>query len=230
MVSNLLESRDVMKNYKIVQLMNENSLVGSYVTLEGTMNLHSGKISYVEGELFEIEFPQSDYYTSGDVVKVTIYTPEGMIFFDTSIIAQRPEGVILLFPSDIYSKILKRRQFPRVEISISGVIYIINDDGDGDQKNQLELPVEIHDISQGGIGFSSVLPIAKESLLSIIIHLETHLSCTLEIIHKRVYKDSSFYGCNFKDLSPDKMIALRAWILQKQIEARFNSRQSLLID
>lgn len=219
-----------MKNYKIVPLLNENSLLGSFVTLEGTKNLDSGKISFVEGELFEIEFPQFKCYAPGDVVKVTIYTHEGMVFFDTTVIAQGSKEIILLLPSDIYSQILKKRQFPRLEISIPGTIYLISDDGDDDQNSQLELPVEIHDISQGGIGFSSVLPILTKSLISIIIQLETPLSCTLEVIHTREYKDNRFYGCNFKDLSPNKMNALRAWILRKQIEMRFNTKQSLLIE
>ncbi|KRE49531.1 flagellar brake protein [Paenibacillus sp. Soil522] len=219
-----------MKNYKIVPLLNEDSLVGCFVTLEGTKNLHSGKVSFAEGEVFEIEFPQSKYFAPGDVVKVTIYTPEGMFFFDTSVIAQGFKELFLLFPSDIYSQFLKRRKFPRLKVTISGTIHLINDDGNSDQKSQQELPVEIHDISQGGIGFSSNLPIPTNSLLSIIIQLDTPISCILEVVHKREHKDSKFFGCDFKDLSPNQMIALRSWILRKQIEMRFNTKQSQLLE
>lgn len=200
--------------------------MGCNASVESSKTVNMGRISYMEGELIEIDLPQFGSYELGEPVKIVIYSSEGLISFETTVIAKGDNSVFFVNSPDIQRRFLKRRQFPRLDISVGGFILSISDEAETRTKTLDPFePMEVTNLSEGGVGFLSALELPKKCLLYLELKFETSFLCKVDVVHTRFAERGFYYGCSFRDLPPQQKQALRAFILRKQIEQRFAEKR-----
>lgn len=219
-----------MIRYKNIDPMLDSALIGCKATIERTYAVQTGVISFLEGELFEVELAHYKYFDPGNTVSVVIYSPEGIIRFDTSVLAKGMDCIILLTPPFIQNSLLKKRQFPRLKVQESGLIYSITDPALNSKGLESCEPIEITNLSQGGLGFVTVLDIPERVRLDVELQIDSSFLCAVEIIHFRMTDEGREYGGRFLDLSPQQSNTLRAFMLRRRIEQRFEAKKSKFIE
>lgn len=206
--------------------LTEMSLIGCNVVIQGDKIVHTGVISLVEGESLEIDLPQYKQFKLGGNVKAIIYSPEGMINFNSSVIAQDVGTIVLIIPINLH-KLLNKRKDPRVEIELPGHLYSITD-ASFKKTSTLEQPepIIIVNVSLGGIGFiSNTLEIRIKSVILLEMSFDSPLLTTFETIHVNELEQGQYYGCRFINLPLGNSNSLRAFILKTQINARFEEKK-----
>ena len=218
-----------MLNFFNKNQFSEMGLIGCNMVIECGKIIHTGTITYVEGDSIEIQLPQYKDFKLGDEVKAIIYTPDGMISMHTSVIAKDIGAIVLIIPTKL-DNLLNKRKFPRVETKIPGCIYSITD---ASLKNTRDFtqpePIFISNVSLGGIGFiSDTLSIKDKSVLFLEMTFDQPILTTYEAIHVKKLEQGMYIGCRFTDLSIENSNTLRAFILKTQIEARFEMKRKEL--
>jgi hypothetical protein len=203
--------------------------IGCSVVLEKNEVVSMGMITFIEGDVMEIEISQYKEYGLGDYVKIVIYSAEGMFQLHTSVIAKDTGLLILITPPKIQQQLLNQRQHPRVDIQGEGCIRSITD---VNRKETIDLTesagIAIMNVGMGGVGFTSTFPLQlkEKMLLSIEFQMDTDYYCTIEIAHVKKTEKGIYYGSNFKELPKDKVNSLRAFILRQQVENRFKQKRA----
>jgi c-di-GMP-binding flagellar brake protein YcgR len=202
--------------------LSDTGLIGCNMVIEGNKIVHTGTISLVEGDSIEIELPQYKQFKLGDDVKAIIYSPQGMINFNTSVIAKDAGTIVLIIPTNLHN-ILNKRKDHRVEIALPGRVYSIIDVSLKETNNLIQPEsITIINVSLGGIGFIlNSLKIRNKSVLLLEMSFDPPLLTTFEVIHVNEVEQGQYYGCRFIDLPQEHSISLRAFILKTQINARF---------
>lgn len=194
----------------------DSSLVGCYAVVESNTDIATGKISYVEGEIFEVEFPQYKNFQSGDSIKVVIYSTEGTQRFTTTLVAKDTGSVILLTPPSILAAFIKKRKHPRVDIEVKGLIYTSD-----------PLEIYINNMGLGGIGFFAPdMEIREEEIVFAKIKFEVPFFCAMKILHKKQTEQRLYYGAKFHELKKEQINSLRAFILKQQIECYYDNKKN----
>jgi c-di-GMP-binding flagellar brake protein YcgR len=201
--------------------INEKLLPGSYTVVEGQDSLHTGTLSYLEGDIFEVQMSKRGLFKVGETVKVIIYAKDGVFNFDTTVIAAKTGMFIFLLPPDIQKRFSNKRSDPRVETNQRGVVYQITDTtGTTDLDEPIE--VKILNVSLGGIGFSAPEDSALRAGVRVMMNMElgTLLPCLIEVIHKLNAGKENRFGGKFVDPSPEMLTSVRSFILTQQIRYR----------
>jgi hypothetical protein len=203
--------------------------IGCTVVIEKNGFVSMGIITFIEGDVMEIEMSQYKQYGLGDHVKIVIYSTEGMLQLYTSVIAKETGFLILITPPKIQQKLLNKRQHPRVDVQGEGWIRSITDVV---RKETIELTesagITIHNVGIGGLGFTSTFPLQlkEKMLLSLQFQMDTDYFCTIEVAHVKKSEKGIYYGSIFKELPKDKANNLRAFILRQQVENRFKQKRA----
>ena len=111
----------------------------------------------------------------------------------------------------------ERRNFFRVDITIRGIIY-----PDGNNRNNKGIPVDIENISLGGVLLTCSQELDQQGLFSLQVKL-SHIPCLFPCQIRRVLPPEEVgqpirYGCAFLESSGREMDELCAFIFEKQRE------------
>jgi c-di-GMP-binding flagellar brake protein YcgR len=203
----------------------ESALVGRNATVE-TDHVHStGPISYIEGDIFEVELSKYDMYHPGDTAKIVIYAPGGILQFYTTIIGRDHGAIMLFIPFQIQQLLIRQRKYSRVEVDCEAAIDSITHPLHQEQTFDPPMNTAIKNVSLGGIGFHVNTPIDLKSLVHVELKLDTTYRFALEIIHCNELNGEFYSGGKFKHFPPEKLNSFHAFILKKQIEQRFESKK-----
>lgn len=99
------------------------ALLNCRTVIEGSGCVATGMLSYMEGDLIDIELPQFEHFELGEQVKVTIYSGMGIVNFFTKIIARNEGSLLLIHPPQQQQRFTDKRESPRVIIRKHGFIH-----------------------------------------------------------------------------------------------------------
>lgn len=188
----------------------------------------TGVLTYVEGDIIEVEIADLKSFALGDQVKVTIYSTGGIHVFESHVVAQDRGSLIILNPPQNEDKFAERREHPRVQVNGEGKLYAIIDDL-SKKREVLEEPLEltVSNVSISGIGLTLFgnTELKNSMLLEIEVELGSTLQVTAEIVRREKTEFGFFYGAHFIDLAADKLTSLRAYILKHQVESYYKKKE-----
>lgn len=200
--------------------------VGNRMSVERNGYISTGIVSYIEGDIIEVELMQSGYYKPGDPVKLTVYSNNGFLILASSVLAVDVGILIVLNPPE-NQRLSQRRQYPRIQISDSGTLHYLSWNKEGKNKLQDPLSVNICNLSLGGIGFT--MPTDPGTRTLMVAELELiggDMRCKVEILRKEPLPDGIFLGSRIIEIAPEHLVALRGFILRRQIKLRSIERST----
>ncbi|MCI3921470.1 PilZ domain-containing protein [Paenibacillus sp. TRM 82003] len=199
--------------------------VGSKVSVEGTEYLSTGSVSYIEGDIIEIELSYATFFTPGEQVKLTVYSTNGFMTLLSSVIA-RDTGILMVLNPPENQRLATRRQFPRIDLSRTGTLEALRWSEGGENKLDEAVSLEIQNISLGGLGFHLPVDPGIRAMMVADVSLEIlgGLQCSIEISRKSMSQGKIYIGARFLDLGPEQNTMLRGYILRMQVEQRARQR------
>jgi c-di-GMP-binding flagellar brake protein YcgR len=188
----------------------------------------TGVLTFVEGDIFEVEIQDLKSFALGDQVKITIYSAGGIHVFETHVVAKDRGSLILLNPPENQNKFAERREHPRVQVAEQGKLYAVIDSLTR-QRKALEEPLNltVNNVSISGIGFTLFenVDLKISTQLEMELELGATLQVTAEIVRREKAEYGHYYGAQFIDIAPDKLISLRAYVLKHQVEMYYRKKE-----
>ncbi|WP_199617736.1 PilZ domain-containing protein [Paenibacillus alkalitolerans] len=216
----LLRNEDISHHHK-------NSVaIGSRVSVERKDFVSTGIVTFIEGDIIEIELSQAKYYKPGDEVKVTVYSSNGFLILPSSVIAIDIDVIMILNPPE-NQRLIQRRSHPRIDLQSGGIIHSLGWAGGSGQKLNEPLPIHISNISIGGIGFivADETPLRAAMIAEAELAIIGGLRCKIEISRKQAAERGAYVGAKFLDVPAEQQTSLRGFIIRTQIEARAKQRR-----
>jgi c-di-GMP-binding flagellar brake protein YcgR len=215
---------EVFKFYGSKEGNDIHTLIDSKTVVEKKDFVSTGVLTYVMGDIIEVEISQFDVFKLGDSVKLTIYSKTGLFVFDTTVIAKADGSLIVLNPPENQRKFIEKRETPRVSVESRGLLNVA---GVSSNTNKLSFEEPIHflldNISMIGLGFTLAdeIEINLQSRMEVELHLGFSMPCVIQIVRKVKHPAGVYYGAKYVELPKDKTTALRAFILKNQVETYF---------
>lgn len=196
-------------------------LLHSRTVIEGEECLATGVISFIEGDLMDVELPEYEQFQLGERVKVTVYSPVGIIVFATIIIARHQGALLFIYPPNQQYRFIDRRENTRVKVRKHGFVNALcTEDGEVIPLTN-PTPMHLYDISLNGLGFVllSDESLAVDSRVRAELHIGFTLSCELRIVRFEMRDGVGSCGAELITTSEADARGLRAFILKEQIES-----------
>lgn len=204
-------------------------LLHSRTAIEKSNFISTGIITYIEGDLIEVEIPEYKLFELGDPVKLTVYSPGGIFSFESTVVAKDSGAVMIINPPANQKRFAEKRELARVEVSNVAVIRSALEGWSSEEKAAFnDVHVEVKNLSLGGIGFFAPAHFSagKGKVVEMGLDLGFALDCSIEIVRFEKAEDSLFVGARYKQIVPEKLNSLRAFVLRKQVEAHFRSKNN----
>lgn len=206
------------------------NLIESRTVLEKKQFVSTGILTYIEGDIVEVEISQWDIFSLGDPLKVTMYSPMGILNFESTIVAKNHGSVILIVPPDIQRRFMDKRQYPRVDVKQNGILNRAYKTASRQSAIELPSPIEIvtTDLSLGGVGFiveTGDFDFKPNMLIEAELEIGFTLHSVLEVVRKSPFEGGMFYGAKMLDIPQDKETSLRAFILRTQVSNYFKQKK-----
>lgn len=188
----------------------------------------TGIMTFVEGDLIEVEISDFGRFNLGESVKLTVYTPAGIYNIPSTIVGKDTGSLMVINPPENQRKFLEKREFPRVEVERNGIVASVA--ASSRVKPQVfnnPINLQVKNISQSGIGFvlEEGHPIVNSSLLELELDLGAIIPCSAQVVRSEQADEQMYYGAQFVRLGEDKLNSLRAFILREQISAHYAMKQ-----
>jgi len=207
------------------------NLIEARTVLEKKHFVSTGAITYIEGDIAEVEISEWDVFHLGDPLKVIIYSPIGILNFESTVVAKDLGSVIILVPPVIQSKFLDKRQYPRVDVRHIGNLHRIHQSAASKSSREFDspIPIETTDISLGGVGF--IVPMDAQEFKTYAriegeLQIGFKFGALLEIIRKSPVEGGMFYGAKMLEVSQEQEFSLRAFILRTQVSNYFKQKST----
>ncbi|MFC0216422.1 flagellar brake protein [Paenibacillus chartarius] len=188
----------------------------------------TGQLTYVEGDIIEVEMSDLKSFNLGDKVKITIYSTGGIHVFESHVVAKANGSLIILNPPENNNKFAERREHPRIEVAEEGLLQAITE-AKSQERRELEEPVNltINNISISGIGFSMFghFELANATQLEMEMKLSSTVPIQAEIVRREKKEYGYYYGAQFTNMSADQMNSLRAYVLKQQVETYYRTKE-----
>ncbi|MEQ7052709.1 PilZ domain-containing protein [Paenibacillus alvei] len=201
------------------------SLLHSRTVLEGDNCIATGVLSYLEGDVMEVELPEFERFELGEALKVTIYSPVGIFNFHTQAVARHEGSLMLIHPPHQQRKFTDQRLFPRIEVRKHGYV-LPSRPAEGMAITPTPIPIHIEDISLNGIGFNikGNSSFVEGSELEAELQLGFAVPCRLTIVRMASREDDIFYGAKLQVTSDPAQRSLRAFIMREQIKSHIDRK------
>lgn len=124
-----------------------------------------GKVFFQQGELFDVVFTAPNSLHIGDPVTATIYHKSGALTFQTKVIGQIEERVLLIKPQRLQNQD-ERREHPRYFVNIPSTVNL-PDNG--------EVTATIKDVSLGGVRLESDKHVEQGTEIDVVIDGDVQL-------------------------------------------------------
>lgn len=171
----------------------------------------TGVTTYAEGDLVEVELDEYERFQLKEPVKVSVYSPVGLLVFRSTVIAVAVGSIVVMNSRQLAERFGDVRKHPRIQIHAPGSLF-------ADDAQPLDITAE--NISLGGVGFKVFddRDIASVCRLDLPLSEEFRMKCQIEIVRKEE-KDSHLYiGAKFHPLPDQLCQSLRAFIMRRQVE------------
>ena len=206
-------------------------LIDAKAVVEKKGFVSTGTLTYVAGELLEIEFPQYDQFMLGEKVKIMIYAKGGIYVFESTVLAKDSGALVVLNPPENRRKFQDKRQDPRVPVNEQArVLSLFEYARKVERKFQEPLNIRLDNISLTGIGLliDVDLPLQARNQLHLELDLGVQFECRTEIIHLQRHKNGFRCGTRIIELKDDHAQWLRSYILRSQIESYYREKTEKL--
>jgi len=220
----------VSEEYLIQEVPRMSILLNSRTVMEKKEYVSTGILTFVEGDMIEIEIGDYKVFELGDMVKITVYTPIGIFMFTSSVIAKEEGSLVVINPPENRQKFAEKRVHTRLDIEKPGKLEGVRTfERDQLQIFQTPLQILVKNVSMNGIGFIMEDKYKLEGGMYIMFSADIgiRLSCGAMITRndRRSPNADSYYGAELHDVPADQMKALRAFMLTKQIEKYLDSKK-----
>jgi c-di-GMP-binding flagellar brake protein YcgR len=197
--------------------------IGCKTVIEKNQFVDMGTISYMEGDVIEIEILRTERFALGENVKLVAYTPFGLVHFETSLIAKDNRSVMFIVPHEVQVPYLKKRAYPRIDLFQPATIRL-----PGNPPHPVDIVV--HNISLGGIGFTirGAVRLVEKLQVFVDLHFDNRKEYRVEIVHQKRSEDTLYYGAKFIDLSVPELNSLKAFILTQQVKIRSKQKNMIV--
>ncbi|GAA0849269.1 PilZ domain-containing protein [Paenibacillus glucanolyticus] len=218
-----------MNIYKIT----ESSLINCIVIIHTNQQTMGGNISYIEGDVFEICFSNLVKIELRQEIGVTIYSPDGLVVFETYPVASYENRLLCILPSDFQQRIINRRKDVRVPVT-DVQCSILNMKTSRLEKALIldqSIPCGIQNVSMNGILFTlkSPLPLLVNDRLSISF-LDHTFDSTIKHIKKSDQASDVQIGVEFQNLKEHQKQAIRSLIVNQQAANRLQQIEDELVE
>lgn len=188
---------------------------GDYVT--------TGVTTYAEGDLIEVELPEYERFSLKEAVKISVYSPVGLLVFRSTVIAVGEGSIVVLGSPQLASRFGEVRQHPRVHIAVPGFVHAA---GSGPDESPVSITAE--NISLGGIGFKvfEERDIDRICRLDLPLTDQLQLACDIEIVRREEKDTHLYYGAKFLSLPGDLVQSLRAYIMRRQVDLYYEHKRA----
>ncbi|MEX1030153.1 MAG: PilZ domain-containing protein [Paenibacillaceae bacterium] len=187
----------------------------------------TGLLTFAEGDVVEVELDEHGKFRLGEAVKITIYSPVGILVFQSTVIAKGTESIMILNSREISNKFGEARQFPRVMVNASATISGVLDEGDVAIPLLMSDPnCKVDNISMGGIGllFPRNDELKPKIKLQMSIQLQFEFSCTVEIVRVEDADQFQYFGTKFVEFPNQIVNPLRSFILKQQLDSYYQNK------
>jgi len=203
-------------------------LIDSNAVVEKKNFVATGTVTYVAGELLEIEFPQSDQFTLGEKVKVMIYAKGGIYVFESTVLAKDMGALVVLNPPENRRKFMDKRQDPRVPVKENARLLSVYEFSRRTERTFSEPPIiRLDNISVSGIGLllDSDMPLQPRNQLLLEVDFGVKFACRTEIVHLQPHEQGIRCGTRIVELNDIYAKWLRSFIMRCQIETYYKEKQ-----
>jgi c-di-GMP-binding flagellar brake protein YcgR len=211
-------------------------LMQSRTVVENLEYVATGLLTYAEGDIVEIELDEHQRFKLGEAVKITIYSPAGILVFSSTVIAKGYDSIMVLNSREISSKFGEERQYPRINVDASATIStsLTQYSEKGSTASPINTTCTIQNISLGGLGFLGPKEqwLKPDALIQMEIQLDFILSCTctVKIIRDVAGDEFQYCGVQFTELPNNTIHTLRGFILKKQLDMYYENKQNGVIN
>jgi c-di-GMP-binding flagellar brake protein YcgR len=202
-------------------------LIDSKAVVEKKNFVATGTVTYVAGELLEIEFPQFDLFTLGEKVKIMIYAKGGIYVFESTVIAKDSGALVVLNPPENRRKFQDKRQDPRVPIKEEARLLGLYEYARKQERKFPDPPsLKLDNISISGIGLliDIDVPLQPRNQLHLELDLGVRFECRTEIIHLRPGDEGIRCGTRIIEMPDEYMKWLRSYVMTRQIEHYYHEK------
>jgi len=206
-------------------------LLDSKAVVEKKGFIATGTLTYVAGELLEIEFPQYDHFLLGEQVKIMIYAKGGIYVFESTVLAKDSGALVVLNPPENRRKFQDKRQDPRVPVQENARLLGLFEYARRTERRFSEPPnLRLDNISISGIGLLVDLdvPLHPRNQLHLEIDLGVRFECRAEIIHLSPSEGGIRCGTRIVEINDLYAKWLRSYILRSQIETYYKQKTERL--
>lgn len=232
------------------------ALLNCRTVIEGGGCVATGMLSYMEGDMIDIELPQFENFELGEQVKVTIYSGMGIVNFFTKIIARNEGSLLLIHPPQQQQRFTDKRESPRITIHKQGFIYPEASLQENPSATPSGRPIHLIDISLSGVGFilDEGEPLREGMWVEVELQLGFILTCRFEIVRRFRHPEGTGtghrarlegyrarlegtgdgasqegmgYGARLECPDEASLRSLRAFILREQITAYVDKKQNV---
>ncbi|PUA34563.1 PilZ domain-containing protein [Paenibacillus elgii] len=202
-------------------------MLNSRIVVEKEKFVSTGVLTFVEGDILEIEMSEYKAFELGDAVKLTIYSPGGFYPFESTVVAKDQGVVMVLIPPQHQNRFAEKREHPRVQVNQKGALVSYRNEDGSWQVPEGQIPLTVKNISLSGIGFIIEEPVEldRDALVQLHLDLGFSMHCRAEIIRTEPVEFGCYYGAHFDEMAADKANSLRAFILKKQVESHFAQKR-----
>ncbi len=217
-----------------IETISPTILVHSRTVVEKPDYVAIGNLSYLEGDVIEVEIEANTSFNLGDAVKIIIYSPIGIYVFHTTIIAKDIGVIIIINPPENQKKFDEKRAHPRLELFKAAQIHAITYPNlDRPFVYQKPLDCFVLNISAGGLGFTykneTKVDLQPGTRLDISMDLGFKFAGQIEILHIEKNASEVNIGSQYVDLPNPMMSSLRAFLLTKQVKSYFEKKKEIEI-
>jgi len=202
-------------------------LIDAKAVVEKKNYIATGTVTYVAGELLEIEFPQYDHFALGEKVKMMIYAKGGIYVFESTVIAKDSGSIVVLHPPENRRKFQDKRQDPRVPVKEKALLLSLYEFTRNTERKFSDPPViQLDNISKSGIGLvlNLDMPLQPRNQLHLQLDLGVRFECRTEIIHLRPVEGGIRCGTRIIEIPDNYANWLRSYLLRRQVENYYTEK------
>src|SRR5690348_8705771 len=100
-------------------------LMHSRTVIEKENFISIGVLTYIEGDVIEVEIEKNSSFNLSDAVKIIIYSPGGIYVFHTTIIAKEQGSIIVINPPENQKRFDEKRAHHRLDLKKEGLILAL---------------------------------------------------------------------------------------------------------
>ncbi|USG64849.1 PilZ domain-containing protein [Brevibacillus ruminantium] len=201
----------------------------SFLQIKKGKQLFEGNVTYEEGDLIEVVFPDDLEVSVGDQLPCLLTDNyETISNFEAVVLAKEKNRVFLFHSPTVVEYREQRRRYPRFDVNLSAWVQCKLTSAHGRLPLHAQR-VQLTNLSLGGLALRTEKQLACENKFILSTELygrgrsDGAIQVEVQVIHQRMEKDTYHYGCKIVGIQSRYFHTLRKYILERQLEERRHS-------